>query len=435
MKIPLEPARGTRDILPPHSEYYQQVVSRFSEIAELYGYRLAVIPTIEHFEIYEAKSGPGISRSMYVFQDKAGRTMCLRPEFTASIVRAYLKHLIARPKPVKLYYYGQVFRYDEPQFGRYREFYQVGVEYIGEPRIYADIELFQLVRDFYRSIGLSNYSFRVNDISIIRGLLSKWKLSEEAQDEVLHLIDKGEIEKALNSVSSYAGSEKYILEELLETKALTIEDLRHVHRKLGSLTEVVASGFSRLIELFEALLKLGFRVYVDFRLVRGLAYYTGIIFEITVPEFNLSIGGGGRYDTLSQLLSGIETPATGFSLGVERTVLALEAEKALENLSKPRPRVMLVSIIPDVAFVDRVSTKMRDSGVVVDVRFTYKQKLSDLLSQAVRLGYDFIAIVGESELKEQKVAVKYLKTGTQKTVDVDAVDRLIFESYGTASKQ
>ncbi|MCS7100019.1 MAG: ATP phosphoribosyltransferase regulatory subunit, partial [Sulfolobales archaeon] len=220
MKIPLEPARGTRDLLPPTSEYHQQLITRFSEVAELYGYRLAVIPTIEHFEIYEAKSGPGISRSMYVFQDKAGRTVCLRPEFTASIVRAYLKHLTARPKPIKLYYYGQVFRYDEPQFGRYREFYQVGVEYVGEPRIYADVELFQLIRDFYSSIGLSNYSFRVNDISIIRGLLSRWGLPEEAQDEVLHLIDKGEIEKVLNLVGGFSGSERDLLEKLLEIRAL-----------------------------------------------------------------------------------------------------------------------------------------------------------------------------------------------------------------------
>ncbi|MCX8208412.1 MAG: histidine--tRNA ligase [Sulfolobales archaeon] len=427
MKIPLEPARGTRDLLPPTSEYHQQLITRFSEVAELYGYRLAVIPTIEHFEIYEAKSGPGISRSMYVFQDKAGRTVCLRPEFTASIVRAYLKHLTARPKPIKLYYYGQVFRYDEPQFGRYREFYQVGVEYVGEPRIYADVELFQLIRDFYSSIGLSNYSFRVNDISIIRGLLSRWGLPEEAQDEVLHLIDKGEIEKALNLVGGFSGSERDLLEKLLEIRALSTEELKSEIRKLGPLPEEAMPGFGRLLELFETLLGLGFRVYVDFKLVRGLAYYTGVIFEVTVPGFNLSIGGGGRYDTLSKLLGGAETPATGFSLGVERTLLALEAEKALENLLKPRPRVMLVSLVPDVAYVDRVSTKMRSRGVIVDVRFSHKQKLSDLLSQAARLGFDFVAIVGESELRERKVAVKYLKTGIQRVVDADTADRFVLE--------
>lgn len=421
MRVPLEPARGTRDILPPVSEYYQQIISRFSEVAELYGYRLAIIPTIEHFEIYEAKSGPGISKSMYVFQDKAGRAICLRPEFTASIVRAYLRHLTAKPKPIKLYYYGQVFRYEEPQLGRYREFYQVGVEYIGEPRLYADIELFQLIRDFYRAIGLSSYAFRLNDISIARGLLARWGVPEETQDEVLHLVDKGEVGKALELVRGYAGPESSLLESLLGVRAESPEELRSEVGRLGLPQELVSTGVSRLLELFEALLRLGLRAYVDFRLVRGLAYYTGTIFEVSVPSFGFSIGGGGRYDTLSRILGGAEVPAVGFSLGVERTVLALESEGALENLAKPRSRAMLISLVEDVVFVDRVASRLREKGVVVDVRYSQKRKLSDLVGQASRAGYDYVAIVGEAELRDGKVTVKCLRTGTQRTVDVDSL--------------
>jgi len=424
MKVPLEPARGTRDILPPFSEYYQQIILKFSELAELYGYRLAIVPTIEHFEVYEAKSGPGISKSMYVFQDKAGRTVCLRPEFTASIVRAYLKHLTAKPKPIKLYYYGQVFRYDEPQFGRYREFYQVGAEFIGEPRVYADIELFQLIRDFYRTIGLSNYVFRINDISIIRGLLVKWGVPEDYQDEVLHLIDKGEIDRALGLVSGFTESGTSVLRNLLETKALTPDELKSELSKLELPRDAVYSGVSRLLELFEALLSLGIKAYVDFRLVRGLAYYTGTIFEVTVPNFNLSIGGGGRYDTLSKVLGGIGVPATGFSLGVERTILALESEKALENLARPRPRVMLISLVSNVAYVDEVSRKLRESMFIVDVRYSSKHKLSDLLSQAVKAEYDYVAIVGESEMMSRSVTVKHLKSETQKTISADSLGDL-----------
>lgn len=424
MRTQLEPARGTRDILPPDSEYYKGVFDKFSEVAELYGYRLAIVPTIEHFEIYEAKSGPGISKSMYVFQDKAGRTICLRPEFTASIVRAYLKHLLARPKPVKLYYFGQVFRYDEPQFGRYREFYQVGVEYIGDPRIYADIELFQLIRDFYKSIGLTSYSFRINDISIIRGLLREWKVPEEVQDEVLHLIDKGEIQKAVSLVGQYAGSNVSVLEELLKVEVRTPEDLKSDVSRLGIASEDSLTGLERLTKLFEILLSLGLNVYVDLKLVRGLAYYTGTIFEISVPSLNLSIGGGGRYDTLSQILGGVSVPATGFSLGVERTILALEAEKLVDNLRRARPTMMLISLVESVGFVDEVSSKVRGMGIVVDVRFTQKQRLSDMVGQASKLGYDYVAIVGEAELKSRKVTVKNMKTGKQVSIDVD---RLEFE--------
>lgn len=424
MRAHLEPARGARDVLPPVSEYYQQIILQFSELAELYGYRLAIVPTIEHFEIYEAKSGPGISKSMYVFQDKAGRTICLRPEFTASIIRAYLKHLTAKPKPIKLYYHGQVFRYDEPQFGRYREFYQVGVEFIGEPRVYADVELFQLIRDFYRQIGLSNYVFRINDISITRGLLRKWDIPEETQDEVLHFVDKGEMEKAFRVVSGYAGSESSVLRRLLEVRALTPEELKSELSALELPQDVVSSGVARLLELFEALLNLGIKAYVDFKLVRGLAYYTGTIFEVTVPNFNLSIGGGGRYDTLSQILGGVWVPATGFSLGVERTILALESENALKVLAKPKPRVMLVSLVPDVAYVDEVSSRLRGKKLVVDVRYSQKRKLSDLLGQAVKAEYDYVAIVGESELKDRTVTVKNLRSGTQKTFSIDSLGDL-----------
>lgn len=422
MRTLLEPVRGTRDILPPDSEYYKVIFDKFSEIAELYGYRLAIVPTIEHFEIYEAKSGPGISRSMYVFQDKAGRTVCLRPEFTTSIIRAYLKHLLARPKPVKLYYFGQVFRYDEPQFGRYREFYQVGVEYVGDPRIYADIELFQLIRDFYKSIGLTEYSFRINDISIIRGLLRKWNIPEEVQDEILHFIDKGEMQKAISTVSQYAGSNASVLEELLKIEVRTPEDLRSDVSRLGITSETSLVGLERLTKLFEILLSLGLNVYVDLKLVRGLAYYTGTIFEISVPSLNLSIGGGGRYDTLSQILGGVSVPATGFSLGVERTILALESGKLINSVRRVRPTMMLISLVESVGFVDEVSSKIRGRSIVVDVRFTQKQKLSDMIGQASKLGYDYVAIIGDTELKNRKVTVKNMKTGKQISIDVDRLE-------------
>ncbi|MEM2499606.1 MAG: ATP phosphoribosyltransferase regulatory subunit, partial [Sulfolobales archaeon] len=280
------------------------------------------------------------------------------------------------------------------------------------------------IRDFYRTIGLSNYVFRINDISIIRGLLVRWGVPEDYQDEVLHLIDKGEIDRALGLVSGFTESGTSVLRNLLETKALTPDELKSELSKLELPRDAVYSGVSRLLELFEALLSLGIKAYVDFRLVRGLAYYTGTIFEVTVPNFNLSIGGGGRYDTLSKVLGGIGVPATGFSLGVERTILALESEKALENLARPRPRVMLISLVSNVAYVDEVSRKLRESMFIVDVRYSSKHKLSDLLSQAVKAEYDYVAIVGESEMMSRSVTVKHLKSETQKTISADSLGDL-----------
>jgi len=421
MKVPLEPVRGTRDVVPPESERYAALVSKFSEVAELYGYRLVILPTVEHFELYEAKAGPGISRSMYVFQDKAGRTVCLRPEFTASAIRAFLKHLRASPRPLKLYYYGQVFRYDEPQFARYREFFQLGAEYIGEQRIYADIELFQLIRDFYGSVGLRSYSFRVNDISIVRGVLAKAGIPEGVQDEVLHLVDKGEVEKAIGVVRGYSDGEAKLLEKLLEVRAEDPEELLRELRGLEELYSVAKEGIERLVSLHRAVLSLGLNAVADLRLVRGLAYYTGIIFEVSVPGLNVSIGGGGRYDSLAEIYSGVQVPATGFSLGLERTLLALEAQGFAQELVAPRPRLMLVSLVDDVAYVDRVASELRQAGVVTDTRYATKQRLSDLIGQASRLGYDYVAIVGPSEVSRGQVTVKHLRTGEQKSLSLGSV--------------
>lgn len=421
MRVPLEPVRGARDILPPESERYSVLISKFSEVAELYGYRLVILPTVEHFELYEAKAGPGISRSMYVFQDKAGRTVCLRPELTASTVRAFLKHLRASPRPVKLYYYGQVFRYDEPQFARYREFYQLGAEYIGEQRIYADIELFQLIRDFYRSIGLRNYSFRINDISIVRGILTRAGVPEGVQDEVLHLIDKGEVGRAIEVVRGYSEGEAGLLEKLLEVRAEDPEELLRELGSLGELYSIAREGVERLVTLHRALLNLGLRVVADLRLVRGLAYYTSIIFEVSAPGLNVSIGGGGRYDGLASIYSGVQVPATGFSLGLERTLLALDAQGSGRELVPPRPRLMLISLIENLTYVDRVASELRQAGVVTDTRYTSKQRLPDLIGQASRLGYDFVAIVGPLEVSRGEVAVKYLRTGEQRSLSLGSV--------------
>ena len=183
MSIQLEPVRGMRDILPPDSEGINVLVHQFQYVAELYGYRYIIPPTVELFKLFAIKSGPEISKSMYVFSDKAGREVCLRPEFTASIARIYLKYLRAEPKPIKIYYIGSAFRYEEPQFARYREFIQAGVEYIGDSSIYSDLEQLMLLRDYYARINLKDYAIKLGSVDILRTLLSGWGVPEKVQED------------------------------------------------------------------------------------------------------------------------------------------------------------------------------------------------------------------------------------------------------------
>lgn len=420
MKINVEPIRGMRDILPPESTAIKALIRCFEDIARSYGYSEVIPPTVESFSLFAVKSGPEISRSMYVFQDKAGRKVCLRPELTASIARIYLKSLKAEPKPIKIFYVGSAFRYEEPQHGRYREFIQAGVEYIGDESIYSDIELLLLLRDYYSAIGLQSYSIKINDVGILRMLFSRWGISDEVQDLLLHYMDKKLFDKVTDIIKDYPKADLELFRGVTNVKTDKADELLEVHNLLRNFPEVT-ERVKRLVDILSIAKELNIKsIYADLSFARGLAYYTGLIFEVTVPNLNVSIGGGGRYDTLIELYGGPATPATGFALGIERTYLALRDLGSVGDFDKSR-KYMLISLVNDYKFVDNIASKLRSGGCVVDVRFTTKGKLGDLISLASRRGFNYVVIVGEKEVRSGKVVVRNLVSRTQKEVDVDKV--------------
>jgi len=420
LKIELEPLRGMRDITEPDSKYVDYLLENFKRVAELYGYEYVIPPTLERFKLFSIKSGPEIERSMYVFKDKAGREVCLRPEFTAGIARIYLKHYIAKPKPVKLYYIGQVFRYEEPQYGRYREFIQAGVEYIGDSSEYADIEQIILLRDFYKSIGLNDYKVKIGTIAIIRKLLTLWGIPEREQDLIIHYIDKKMVDRVRNLLANYEGSKWDLLEELMGFSTSDPDKLLDFGLSIGlnKVDPTIMHELSRIAKILNIVRKLGVEnCYVDLGFARGLAYYTGFIFEIIIPKFSLSIAGGGRYDKLIELYGGPPTPATGFSIGVDRTILAL---KELNILPKPRlKKLMLIVTVNDYLIADTVASKLRSSNYSVLVRFTSQGRIGDSIGLASRKGFDYVGIIGEKEISKGVVTIKNLRTREQRAIPVD----------------
>ena len=425
MKVELEPVRGMRDILEPESKYLDFIINTFKYVAELYGYEYVVPPTIERFKLFAIKSGPEIERSMYVFKDKAGREVCLRPEFTAGIARLYLKHLLAKPKPIKLYYAGQVFRYEEPQYGRYREFFQAGVEYLGDPTIYADIEQILLLRDFYKLLGLGNYRVKIGTIALIRGLLSRWGVPEDEQDLIIHYIDKKIFDDVRRVLSKYKRSDEELLSKLMSFASEDPSKIIEFGREIGllELGEEFKNELMRISTILGACKAVGIKdVFVDLGFARGLAYYTGFIFEIIVPDLNLSIAGGGRYDKLIELYGGPSTPAVGFSIGVDRTLLTLIRREV--ELPRKLKRVMLIAFIDNYAFIDEVASKLRSNGYYsVSVRFTTKRKLGDTIGLASRKGFDYVVIIGPKEVSEGVVNVKNLHTKEQRSIKLDLLDQ------------
>jgi histidyl-tRNA synthetase len=420
MRIKVEPVRGLRDVLPPESEVFRVLVNKFVSVVRSYGYQEVIPPTIELFELFATKSGPEISRSMYVFKDKAGREVCLRPELTASVVRIYIRSLLAEVKPIKLFYVGNAFRYEEPQLGRYREFTQVGVELIGDDSIYSDIELFLILRDYYSSLGLKEYSIKINDVGILRGLFNLWGINEDTQDLILHYMDKGLFDNATSLIRNNTKADLGLFNELTSIKTEEPEDLI-VKLSSINLPEGISERVRRLYEVTSIIKKLGInKVLIDLSFARGLAYYTGLIFEITVPNLNISIGGGGRYDKLVELYGGPPTPATGFALGVERTYLALKNLGLTENLLND-VKVMIISLVNDYVYVDKVATSLRSLNYITNVRFVSKGRLGDLLGVASRKGYRYVVVIGEKEVSTGKVSVKDLLNRRQEDVEVDNI--------------
>ncbi|MEL9998042.1 MAG: histidine--tRNA ligase [Sulfolobales archaeon] len=420
MRIKVEPVRGLRDVLPPESEVFRVLVNKFVSVVRSYGYQEVIPPTIELFELFATKSGPEISRSMYVFKDKAGREVCLRPELTASVVRIYIRSLLAEVKPIKLFYVGNAFRYEEPQLGRYREFTQVGVELIGDDSIYSDIELFLILRDYYRSLGLKEYLIKINDVGILRGLFNLWGINEDTQDLILHYMDKGLFDNATSLIRNNTKADLGLFNELTSIKTEEPEDLI-VKSSSINLPEGISERVRRLYEVTSIIKRLGInKVLIDLSFARGLAYYTGLIFEITVPNLNISIGGGGRYDKLVELYGGPPTPATGFALGVERTYLALKNLGLTENLLND-VKVMIISLVNDYVYVDKVATSLRSLNYITNVRFVSKGRLGDLLGVASRKGYRYVVVIGEKEVSTGKVSVKDLLNRRQEDVEVDNI--------------
>ncbi|MEM1679937.1 MAG: histidine--tRNA ligase [Sulfolobales archaeon] len=423
MTFKVEPVRGFRDILPPESELMRIITKKFVDVVRSYGYSEVIPPTVELFELFATKSGPEISRSMYVFRDKAGREVCLRPELTASVVRMYIRSMLAEPKPVKVFYVGNAFRYEEPQLGRYREFYQMGVELIGDSSLYSDLELFLILRDYYKSLGLSEYSIKINDVGILRTLFTLWGVGEEVQDLILHYMDKKLYDEAVKILRGYSSADLKLFDEVTKVRTENPEELLETTKTLG-MPEGAISRIKKLYEITSLMKALNVgNVIIDLSFARGLAYYTGLIFEVIVPNLNVSIGGGGRYDNLVELYGGPPTPSTGFALGVERTYLALKNLGLTDKLSS-FDKVMLISLIDDYVYVDIIASTLRNAGYATSVRFTSKGKLGDVLGLASKKGYKYVVLIGEKELKSSKVTVKNLITKWQGELDVSELSRL-----------
>ena len=413
----IERPRGTNDWGPEDMAKRRFVESRFVQLAESFGFREISVPTFEPLELFTAKSGPGIVKELYAFKDQGGRDLALRPEFTASILRFYVNELRSLPKPLKVYTSGSAFRYEEPQKGRYREFYQVNAEIIGGAPLPSDAEALALAIGTMRAIGLKRVKARIGNIGILRSYLP---FAPQDQAAVLHSLDKRNFEMLDSELKrikrpELAGPLKKLVG--LSGDASILAEAEKVLGGSGT------DGFAYLRSLGSLLTAYGIPpadYAFDMGVVRGLDYYTGMVFEIDSPNLGAEkqVGGGGAY-SLAEVFGGERVPQTGFALGLDRLVMAAEAEGTLAPMGALDAYVIPIGDAMR-ARASEVVSRLRAAGLRADIDLVGRGPTKNL-DYANAVGAKTAVLVGEKEAKAGSVALRDMKSGDQRTVLLDAL--------------
>jgi histidyl-tRNA synthetase len=406
MKRRFQAVKGTRDILPPETALWNCVEQTARQVFAAYNFHEIRLPCFEETELFARSVGMDtdiVQKEMYSFEDRDSTSISLRPEATASVVRAYLEHgMHTRPAPVKLYYLGPMFRRERPQKGRFRQFYQVGAEVLGGSDAPAiDAEVIELVMVFIERCGLKGCALTINSIGCPA---CRPKYVELVREELKKVSDR----LGPDSQRRIDTNPLRVLDSKVEGEQPVIAELPSI---LDHLCDACREHFAAVQqELKERNLKFE----INHRLVRGLDYYTRTTFEVTAPGLGAqdAVCGGGRYDGLSELLGGPPTKGIGWALGTDRLLLALEAAgaRAEEKLD-----CFIIWLGPGRAPGRALARRLRDHGAAVELLYE-EMKLGKALERASRLGARFAVIVGEDEVAKKKFTLRDLKSGTQSLV-------------------
>jgi len=421
--------RGMRDLMPVDAEAMRLVEQVSRQVSKLYGYEEIITPVLESYDLLAAKTSEEIRERMYTFKDLGDRKLAMRPEFTASVARLVASKLRNEPKPMRLFSTGSLYRYDEPQYGRFREFWQSNYELFGSPRPEADAEILMLTNDLLKRLGLKNYRFKVGHTEILKAILDQEGLNETKQNSVRQLLDKKSWKEALAVARGADVSDKCLatLERLFETRGEdAFEVLETVKETVQGYDGAVAAA-ENLWEILELVKDSGVKleVTVEAGFARGLEYYTGMIFESYVPGIDIALGGGGRYDKLIQLFGGEPIPAVGVAQGIDRIVLALKKQRV--SPKTPKKSVVVISVKDEsMGKALELSDSLRKVGLAVEVA-VMGRSVSRALADANRRDVAYAVIVFPKELEEKKVALKDMKTGEQQTIPISSLTEAMLE--------
>jgi histidyl-tRNA synthetase len=416
--------RGMRDFLPKEAQMMKYIEGKARKTAQLYGYGEIITPVLESYELLAAKAGEEIRSRMYAFEDLGGRKVALRPEFTASVARLVATTLRNEPKPLRMFSVGSLYRYDEPQQGRFREFWQSNYELMGSSKPEADAETIILTNRLMKAVGLKNFVFRVGHVGVLRGILGQEKVQDKVQNGIMQLMDKRRFDDALRLVEEAGVSEKGLMtiQKLVEIKGGKIFEVLQSMEKQVKDHERAFHSVRNLEEILKLVSEDGQKIHmtVEAGFARGLEYYTGMIFEIHVPEMSISLCGGGRYDRLIEMFGGEPTPAVGVAHGLDRIMMAMQKQKTLLKTEEGKT-VMVIPIEEELkGEALKISWILRNADIAVEVE-VMGRKMTKALEDADRRKMHYAVIVGDRELKEEAVVVRNLRRREQKTVKIEKI--------------
>ncbi len=405
----IQKPKGTRDLLPDESYKWQEVEEKVKKVLSSYNFKEIRVPVFEYTELFQRGVGETtdvVQKEMYTFDDKGGRSITLRPEGTAGVVRAYLENgMGSMPSPVKLWYNMGMYRYENVQKGRLREFHQIGAELIGSKSYLADVDVILMANEIFKTLNIPNIELNINSIGCP-------KCRAEYQKILREFIGK--------NLEEYCDTCKTRFEKnpmrILDCKEKRCKELNQgAPMMIDYLCEECKEHFENVKSMLK---KANIDFKIDSSIVRGLDYYTKTVFEFVDGKTGLTVLGGGRYDGLVEEFGGPSTPAVGFATGVER-LMEMYNENNENKLDKMPDLYILSSGEEENVKALELALNLRKEGFIIE-KDIFERSFKAQMKYADKIGARFLLVIGENEISTQIVKIKDMKTGEEKEVKLNA---------------
>lgn len=416
---------GFRDILPKHASVKESMLSNIKEVFKSFGFVPIETPHLEYAEVLVGKGSEEIQKELYKFRDHGGRDVALRFDQTVPLARFVVQHKHLLSSPFKRYAIGNVFRGERAQAGRYREFTQCDFDFIGTTSILSDMEIIQVINNALVSLGIENFTIRINNRKILNGLAKYFEVEDKIED-ILRIVDKidkiGE-EKVKTELEESAGISSNAIDEIIKFISIKQESDNFFEQVANykNYNNQMKEGIEELEQIFDILATLDIKkenYQVDFSIARGLAYYTGTVYETVLDDLPSmgSVCSGGRYDNLTKSFSkDDDMSGVGASIGIDRLIAALEKLELIKG--KNTTADVLILNIDDryLSNIHKLGEALRQAGIKTEI-YPDTLKFKKQMKYANNQGHDFVIILGENEVNDGVVTLKNMQSGEQSNV-------------------